>query len=96
MDFWTFQIPNMILAAAMYTLLGRFLLSLLFAPDSDKVLWRVFVQITDPFLAAARFVTPQVVPLHLLVLFAALWTMLARIGLFMTLAAVGLRPTVGA
>jgi uncharacterized protein YggT (Ycf19 family) len=96
MDFWTFQIPNMILAAVMYTLLGRFLLSLVFAPDSQQVLWRVFVQITDPFLKVARFVTPQIVSLHLLVLFAALWTMLARIGLFMTLAAIGLRPTVGA
>lgn len=95
MDFWTFQIPNMILAAAMYTLLGRFLLSLFFHPNSDKVLWRVFVQITDPFVNAARFVTPQLVGLHLLVLFAALWTLLARIGLFLTLAAIGLRPTVG-
>ena len=96
MDFWTFQIPNMILAAAMYTLLGRFLLSLFFAPDSDKVLWRVFVQITDPFIKVARFVTPQIVGVHLIVLFAALWTLLARIGLFLTLAAIGLRPTVGA
>lgn len=96
MDFWTFQIPNMILAAAMYTLLGRFLLSLFFHPDSDRVLWRVFVQITDPFLKVARLVTPQLVGVHLLVLFAALWTLLARIGLFLTLAAIGLRPTVGA
>lgn len=96
MDFWTFQIPNMILAAAMYTLLGRFLLSLFFAPASDKVLWRVFVQITDPFIKVARFVTPQIVGVHLIVLFAALWTLLARIGLFLTLAAIGLRPTVGA
>ena len=96
MDFWTFQIPNMLLAAAMYTLLGRFLLSLFFAPDSDKVLWRVFVQITDPFIKVARLVTPQIVGVHLIVLFAALWTLLARIGLFLTLAAIGLRPTVGA
>ena len=95
MDFWIFQIPNMILAAVMYTLLGRFMLSLIFSPDSDKVLWRVFVQITDPFLKAARFVTPQIVSVHLLVLFAALWTLLARIGLFIALAAVGLRPTAG-
>jgi len=86
----------MILAAVMYTLLGRFLLSLFFAPNSDKVLWRVFVQITDPFVKVARFVTPQIVGVHLIVLFAALWTLLARIGLFLTLAAIGLRPTVGA
>lgn len=96
MDFWVFQIPNLILAAIMYTLIGRFLMSLIFSPNSDKVIWRVFVQITDPFVKAARFVTPQIVHVNLLVLFAALWTLLARIGIYMTLAAAGLRPTVGA
>jgi len=96
MDFWAFQIPNLILSAIMYTLLGRFLLSLFFAPNSDKVIWRVFVQITDPFVNAARFVTPQLIHVNLLVLFAALWTLMARIGLFMTFAAAGLRPTLGA
>jgi uncharacterized protein YggT (Ycf19 family) len=94
--FWYYQIPNLILAALMYTLLGRFLLSLIFSPDSDKVIWRVFVQITDPFVKAVRFITPGIVPLHLLVLFAALWTLIARIGLFFGLAAVGLRPAIGA
>lgn len=96
MDFWLYQIPNLLLAALMYTLIGRFLMSLFFHPGSEKVIWLVFVQITDPFVNAARFVTPQVVPLNLVVLFAALWTLLARIGFFMTLAAAGLRPTVGA
>ena len=96
MDFWLFQIPNLLLAAIMYTLLGRFLLSLVFAPGSEKVIWRVFVQITDPFVKAARYLTPQLVPLNLVVLFAALWTLLARVALFFTMAAAGLRPTVGA
>jgi uncharacterized protein YggT (Ycf19 family) len=96
MQFWLYQIPNLLLAALMYTLLGRFLLSLIFAPNSDKVIWRVFTQITDPFLRVVRFITPQVVPGHLLVLFAALWTLLARIGLFFGLATAGLRPTIGA
>jgi uncharacterized protein YggT (Ycf19 family) len=93
---WYYQIPNLLLAAIMYTLLGRFLLSLVFSPDSDKVLWRVFKQITDPFLKMAAFITPAVVPLPVLVLFAALWTLIARISLFFGLAAVGLRPTLGA
>jgi uncharacterized protein YggT (Ycf19 family) len=92
MQFWLYQVPNLILAALMYTLLGRFLLSLVFAPASEKVIWRVFTQITDPALKAVRFITPQIVPLHLLVLFAALWTLLARIGLFMGFAAAGFRP----
>ena len=92
MQFWLYQVPNLILAAVMYTLLGRFLLSLIFAPDSDKVIWRVFVQITDPVLKAVGLITPQIVSGHLLVLFAALWTLLLRIGLFVGLAAVGFRP----
>src|SRR5262245_12286096 len=76
MQFWLYQIPNLILAALMYTLLGRFLLSLFFPPDSDKVIWRVFTQITNPVVAAVGFITPRIVPLHLLVLFAALWILL--------------------
>jgi hypothetical protein len=96
MDFWYYQIPNLVLAAVMYTLLGRFLLSLIFRPDSDKVIWRVFTQITDPFVNAVGFVTPRVVPLHLLVLLAALWLLLARIALFMGVSAAGLRPVIGA
>jgi YggT family protein len=95
MQFWLYQAPNLFLAALMYTLLGRFLLSLVFSPDSDKVIWRVFAQITDPVLSAVRFITPGIVPLHLLVLFAALWVLLARIALFVGLAAAGLRPAIG-
>lgn len=94
--FWAFQVPNLFLAAVMYTLLGRFLLSLFFSPNSEKVIWRVFVQVTDPFVKAARFLTPQLVPLNLVVLFAALWTLLARVALFFTMAATGLLPVAGA
>ena len=96
MAFWYFQIPNLLLAAIMYTLLGRFLLSLFIQPSSDKVIWRVFVQVTDPFVSAARFITPQLVPLPLLVLFTAIWMLLVRIGFFLALAGMGLRPTLGA
>lgn len=39
---WAFQGPNWILAALMYTLLGRFVLSFIFKDDSDLVIWRVF------------------------------------------------------
>jgi uncharacterized membrane protein len=95
MDFWYFFIPNLLLAALMYTLLGRFLLSLVFKPDSDKVIWRVFTQVTAPVVNAVGFVTPRIVPLHLLVLFAALWVLVARIALFMGLAAMGVRPAIG-
>jgi uncharacterized protein YggT (Ycf19 family) len=93
--FWIYQLPNLILAAAMYTLLGRFLLSLVFEPDSDKVIWRVFAQVTDPIVSAVAFLTPQAVPDRVVVLFAVVWMFLLRILLFFVLRSYGLIPAVG-
>jgi hypothetical protein len=92
--FWIFQAPNLLLAAMMYTLIGRFLLSLVFPLTSDKVLWRVFAQVTDPVVRAVAVVTPAVVPERLVVLFAVVWMMIARVLLFFTLRAYGLVPAV--
>ena len=92
--FWIFQAPNLILAAMMYTLIGRFLLSLVFPPESDKVLWRVFAQVTDPVVNAVGFMTPALVPELVIVLFAVVWILLARVVLFFTLRAYGLIPPV--
>ncbi len=92
--FWIYQAPNLILAALMYTLIGRFLLSLIFEPGSDRVIWRVFAQITDPVVNAVGFVTPTVVPDRVVVLFAVVWILLARVLLFFSLRAYGLVPSV--
>lgn len=92
--FWVFQVPNLVLAAAMYTLLGRFLLSLVFQPDSDKVIWRVFAQVTDPVVRGVGLLTPQVVPERLVVLLAVVWVFLARVLLFFVLRSYGLIPSV--
>lgn len=90
--YWYFHIPNLVLAALMYTLLGRFLLSLFFAPDSDKVIWRVFSRVTDPVVNAVATVTPAVVPGRLLVLFGFVWLLLARMALLVVLLALGVAP----
>lgn len=95
MDNWLFQILNLILAALMYTLLGRFLLSLFFRPDSEKVIWRVFQQITAPAVNAVRFITPQAVPFNLVVLFAAVWMLMLRVALFLVIIGTGPRPGLG-
>jgi YggT family protein len=92
--FWIYQAPNLILAAIMYTLIGRFLLSLVFQPDSDRVIWRVFAQVTDPVVRAVGFVTPTLVPDRLVVLFAVVWILFARVLLFFSLRAYGLIPPV--
>jgi uncharacterized protein YggT (Ycf19 family) len=78
----TFGLINFILAAAMYTLLGRFLLSLVFDDNSSMVLWRVFRQVTDPILIAVKLVTPAVVPIRVVILFAVLWCLALRMAVF--------------
>ncbi len=94
--FWAFHLPNTLLAALIYTLIGRYILSLFFPPDSDKVVWKVFRQITDPVLAATRSVTPAIVPVPLLNLFAVVWLFLLRVALFYVIRMLGVLPTPGA
>jgi uncharacterized protein YggT (Ycf19 family) len=83
-----FGIVNFILAAAMYTLLGRFLLSIVFENDNPMVLWRVFKQVTDPIVNAVRLVTPAIVPARVVILFAVLWCLALRMALFVALRAI--------
>jgi uncharacterized protein YggT (Ycf19 family) len=86
MTFWLFHLPNMFLAAALYTLLGRYVLSLFFKPESDKVIWRVFCQVTNPILRFVRFFTPAVVPNGFVMVLAIFWMIMLRI--FLILAAI--------
>ncbi len=94
--FWAFHVPNTLLAALIYTLIGRYILSLFFPPDSDKVIWKVFRQVTDPVLAATRAVTPAIVPIPLLNLFAVVWLFLLRVALFYVIRMLGVLPAPGA
>jgi YggT family protein len=93
--FWLYIIPNFTLAAAMYTLLGRYVLSLIFKPDSDKVIWRVFAQVTNPILHFVRSLTPAVVPDGLVMVFAIFWLLLARIFLLLLAVIFGFAPGLG-
>lgn len=93
--FWYFHVPNLVLAALMYTLLGRFLLSLFFPPDSDKVIWRVFVGVTDPVIRPVRYITPAMVPARVVWLLAFVWLLLLRVILFLTVAKLGAAPSIG-
>jgi YggT family protein len=90
--FWAFQIPNLLLAAAMYTLIGRFVLSLFFGPDNQMVIWKVFQQITDPVLKAVRVVTPQLVPNGLVMILTVVWLFWLRIGLYVVFVLFGISP----
>lgn len=95
-SFWLFHVPNIVLAAALYTLIGRFLLSLFFRPQSELVIWRVFCQITNPLLHTIRAVTPALVPSGLLYLFGIVWILILRIALLLIATMYGFLPTAGA
>lgn len=92
---WWFHLPNFVLAALMYTMLGRFVLSFIFEPESTNYIWRAFVWLTEPVLRAVRFVTPLAVPHMLVLLFASVWLLAARVALLILFASVGQMPTAG-
>ncbi len=92
---WLYHGPNLVLAAMLYTLVGRFILSLLFKPDSDKVIWRVFAQVTDPVLHAVRAITPAVVPNGLVMIATIFWLIILRMLWLLIAAMYGFLPKVG-
>lgn len=78
---WYFQVPNFVLAALMYTLLGRALLGLMVQPDSNNYIWRAFCRLTDPVVAAVSFVTPKATAPVVLWLFGVVWLFWLRVAL---------------
>jgi YggT family protein len=76
---WYFHLPNYALAVLAYTMIGRFLLSLILAPDTRNYIQRWFVRLTDPVLGIVRVITPALVPQPVLPLVAVVWLMLLRL-----------------
>ncbi|MBL6430769.1 MAG: hypothetical protein HPM95_04535 [Alphaproteobacteria bacterium] len=74
-----YQIANFVLAALMYTLLGRLALTLLLGAGHSGFMLRAFARLTDPALWLVRLITPSLVPQGLLLIFAVTWTMIARV-----------------
>ena len=91
--YWYFHLPNLVLAALMYTMLGRFVLSFIFDEKSDNFIWRFFVRITEPTIRFVRFFTPLAVPPLLMLPLAAVWLVAARCLLLILLLMLGLAPT---
>jgi uncharacterized protein YggT (Ycf19 family) len=89
---WYFHVPNLIMVALIYALIGRCILSLIFGLDSDRVVVRVFNRVTDPVVSAVGAITPRIVPTGLLIVFAVVWLFVARVALFFGLAVMGVRP----
>ena len=85
LTYWYFHLPNFVLAALMYTLLGRALLGLIVVPDSSNYIWRFFCRITDPFVALIAPVTPKAAAPVVVWLF---WLRVGLLYLFLLLGAV--------
>jgi uncharacterized protein YggT (Ycf19 family) len=93
---WYFHVPNFVLAAVMYTLMGRIALGLFVPADWDNYIFRAFVRITDPAVAIVRLVTPQILPLQIVMLFGVLWLLVVRILFFIIMNNAGLAPVTNA
>ncbi|MGE0699886.1 MAG: hypothetical protein AB7O57_12395 [Hyphomicrobiaceae bacterium] len=92
---WYFHVPNLAMAALIYTLIGRYVLELLLASRPDAVMLKVVRSITRPVVAIVRFLTPRVVPDGIVVILAICWLMAARMLWFLTCVAAGMRPNIG-
>jgi uncharacterized protein YggT (Ycf19 family) len=90
--YWYFHVPNFILAALVYTLIGRFALSFFVPEDWDNYIWRAFKRLTDPAVDFVALGTPRLVPHRVVLLFSALWLMVARVALAIGMASAGLLP----
>lgn len=90
--FWYFHIPNFVLAAIMYTLIGRAVLGIFVPHDWDNYIWRFFRRLTDPYLKLVRFITPIILSNAVVIVFGILWLMVARLAWFLILARLGLAP----
>ncbi len=92
-SYWYFHIPNFVLAAIMYTLIGRLVLGFFVPENWDNYIWRFFRLVTDPFVKLVRFVTPQVLSHTVVVVFGILWLMAIRLVYLVTLINLGLGPS---
>jgi YggT family protein len=89
---WYFHLPNFILAALMYTLLGRAVLGLIFEPAASNYIWRFFCLITDPVVTAVALVTPKATAPVVIWLFGVVWLFWLRYAFGLTFRLLGLIP----
>ncbi len=92
LTYWYFTLPNFLLAAIMYTLIGRVMLSLIFDEDTKNYIWRFFVRVTDPIIAIIALVTPKATAPVVLWLFGVVWMFWLRFVLYILFRSYDLIP----
>lgn len=97
-SFWSnlhFHLPNFILAALMYTVLGRLIFSIFVPADWDNYIYRAFVKLTDPVVKTVRLITPSVFANPVVLVFSVLWLLVLRLAFGIILFNLGLVPKAG-
>jgi hypothetical protein len=92
LTYWYYYVPDYVLAAIMYTVLGRVVLSVFLEPDSNNYIWRFFGRVTDPAIALVAQVTPKAVAPVVIWLFTFVWLFWIRFALRFLYRAAGLLP----
>lgn len=92
LTYWYFHLPNFVLAALMYTLLGRVILGLIVEPNSSNYIWRFFCRVTDPVVAVVAAVTPKAAAPVIVWLFGVVWLFWLRVGFLILITMYGLAP----
>ncbi len=95
LTYWYFHLPNFVLAALMYTLLGRAILGMFVDVDSPNYIWRFFCRITDPVVAIVSVVTPKATVPVVIWLFGFVWLFWLRVGLLYVFLLLGAVPRTG-
>ena len=90
--YWYYHLPNFVLAAVMYTLLGRVLLSLFLDEDSTNYIWRFFCRITDPVIDIVALATPKAAAPIVVWLFGVVWLFWLRVLLLYLFVSFGIAP----
>ena len=75
--YWYLHLPSLLLAAWIYLLIGRLVLSPFLRTENRAM--RVLSAVTDPVVRAVGAITPRVVPSALVVAFAIMWLLSLRI-----------------
>ena len=92
LTYWYFHLPNFVLAALMYTMLGRALLGLFVPPDSPNFIWRFFCRATDPIIAIFALVTPKAAAPVVVWLFGFVWLFWFRVAFLYLFLLLGALP----
>jgi hypothetical protein len=95
-QYWYYNIPNYLLAALAYTMLGRFMLGFFVPEDWNNYIWRAFIRLSDPIIAVVRYITPLAVTHLWILILAALWIHLVRIAFTLAMLSWGLVPMIDA